>query len=226
MINNIGIDRRIEKGEMFAPLPYSYNEQYYRRTAMEKLCECGCGEVVKNRFVSGHNQRGAKWTEEQRSDFSKSQMGHYVSEEAKKNISIALTGKVLTKEHKEKISKGNMGRIVTKETREKISEAHSGKTLTDEHRAKLVLSHMKPKEDDYCDAWYDTEYKNDLRGSACVVCGITNMMSVHLSGRRLATHHKNGKKECTPKDIVTMCAGCHTRYHALQKKRINGRWSN
>lgn len=24
---------------------------------MDKLCECGCGEKVKNRFLSGHNAR-------------------------------------------------------------------------------------------------------------------------------------------------------------------------
>ena len=27
-------------------------------------CECGCGQKVVNRFVSGHNARGTKWTEE------------------------------------------------------------------------------------------------------------------------------------------------------------------
>ena len=27
---------------------------------MDKYCECGCGQKVKNRFVSGHNQRGKK----------------------------------------------------------------------------------------------------------------------------------------------------------------------
>lgn len=32
----------------------------------EKLCECGCGQPVRNRFLQGHNSKAAGYTPQQR----------------------------------------------------------------------------------------------------------------------------------------------------------------
>lgn len=34
----------------------------------------------------------------------------------------------------------------------------------------------------YCDSFYDTEYKNDIRKNHCEICGISKMMSFKLWG--------------------------------------------
>ena len=44
-------------------------------------------------------------------------------------------------------------------------------------------------------------------------------MSFKISGRCLATHHKNGKKECKPDDIQTVCASCHMKIHNAWRRR-------
>lgn len=48
------------------PTPYYQDE--HKRT-----CECGCGEPVANRYVSGHNRRGATTGEEHRARIAEAQ---------------------------------------------------------------------------------------------------------------------------------------------------------
>ena len=47
-----------------------------------KLCECGCGKEVKNRFVSGHNLKGNTYN-----------LGISLSEETKKKMSESMKGR-------------------------------------------------------------------------------------------------------------------------------------
>jgi hypothetical protein len=206
-----------EKGEMFAPLPYDFNEHYHRGTAMKlnrrkKLCECGCGEEVNpgRRFIAGHQRRGVK-----------------LSEEHKSKIGEAHKGKTLSKEHREKLSQAKIGKTLSKEHREKLSIVMTGHSTSKETKIKIGIANSKPRTDGYCEAWSDKEYVEDLRGSACEACGITSLFSIHISGRRLATHHKTGKKECSPDDIQTVCGSCHAKLHnALRWAKEDSHASN
>lgn len=120
-------------------------------------CECGCGSVVKNRFVSGHNNRGKHFSEEHRRKIGESQNGNknhwygkHPSESTRMKMSAAhkgkpspLKGKPLTEEHRRKLSESHKGRFVTKETRMKLHDANKGelnpmwgKRCSDEARRK------------------------------------------------------------------------------------------
>jgi hypothetical protein len=210
----------IEKGEMFAPLPHTFNEHYHRGTAMEKLCECGCGEAVKlgNRFIHGHTNRGKSFSEDHKRKLSESNRGQTRSEETCVNISKSTKGKSLSKGHKAKLSAIGKGKIISKKTREKLSIALKGKKKSSEHILNSAIGHMKCRTDGYCDVWSDQEYREDLRGGTCEVCGITNMLSIHISGCKLHIHHKNGKKECAPEDVSTLCNSCHLKIENEMKR--------
>jgi len=71
-----------------------------------KLCECGCGEEVKKRFILGHY-----W------------VGKNRSEETKNKISKKISGRELSDKWKIKISDSNKGRKVPDEVRKNMSKA-------------------------------------------------------------------------------------------------------
>ena len=188
---------------------------------MEHLCECGCGEETKSdrRFIRGHNRRGKNQSEEARRKMSIGRTGKVISKEHRANLSKAGKGRVVSPETRAKISIAQIGKIIPAVSRLKMSEAHKGVKLSEKHVFNRSLAQMKSSlKHGYCHAWGDIEYKNSLRGEACENCGITNMMSLHLFGSRLATHHKNGKLECSPTDIQTLCMSCHIKlHHALRR---------
>jgi len=70
-----------------------------------KYCECGCGTVVKNRFVHGHNGRGSKRTLEQKKRASEARIKLLKENpDIAKKIAKANTGKKRTKEQRSKMS--------------------------------------------------------------------------------------------------------------------------
>lgn len=91
-----------------------------------RYCECGCGAIVRNRFVFGHvlivyRRNG-------------------VPQSVRDKISKAHTGKVFTEEHKQNI------RLKTKEAwsnpdlRKRQSDSHKGRKFTDDWKKHLSES--------------------------------------------------------------------------------------
>ena len=165
---------------------------YFGRSTPLKLCECGCNEYVhqiKSRFKQGHKNK---------------------TKEAKK----LLRTKKHTAETKAKIAESNRRRTVSEETKRKISESLVGNYMGEDS------PHWKnePRNSEYCDSWFDEEYHNDIRGTACDRCGMTRMMSFKLFGRELFPHHIDGnKKNCHPDNFKTLCCSCHMKLH----RRLN-----
>lgn len=94
-----------------------------------RYCECGCGQVVKNRFVSGHNLRGKRvFSKEHCKKISESAKERYKDKRNCPNF-----GKTFSKEHCEKISSSQKNKVLTIEHRGKISQSHKGKSLSKQH---------------------------------------------------------------------------------------------
>lgn len=94
----------------------------------EKLCECGCGQVVKsgNRFIHGHNGKGIKR-----------------SNEIGKKISEAKTGVKFSSEHCKALSEAHIGIKLSSEHSKAISEALTGRKLSPEHCMAISRSQIK-----------------------------------------------------------------------------------
>lgn len=167
------------------------------------LCKCGCGQEVKNNYVVGHY-----WTGKKRSIESILKIS-----EAKRGIKRGPR----SKEVKRKISEANTGRIFSDEHKRKISEALKGKKQPKERGVKSSITRAKNhgilKEGSYCDAWWDKEYKEDIRKSGCEKCGCSKMLSLKLFGRVLSLHHVESNMDCTPNVLMTLCCSCHLKEH-------------
>lgn len=106
------------------------------------------------------------------------------SKEAKKKKSLALMGNTN--------GKGAKGKFVSLET-----------------RLKLSLANIKHNPDyEYCGAWKDKEYKNDLRKDYC------ENAECEGNYKKLDNHHINlNKKDCRPSNVMTLCDSCHRTLH-------------
>lgn len=108
------------------------------------LCECGCGQPCKNRFVRFHASK-LIMTEEVKRKISKANKGRKVSQDVKNRISKShkgktkeyLKGKKQTPEHIAMRSKKNTGKKRTQEQKDKISKALKGKPKSKEHIEKI-----------------------------------------------------------------------------------------
>lgn len=83
-------------------------------------CECGCGQIVKKKFVRGHHSKGKKCP--------------HLARFGEDN---PFYGKKHTKESLEKMRLASTGRIKSAETRAKISKIHKGKKFSEESKRKM-----------------------------------------------------------------------------------------
>lgn len=116
-----------------------------------KYCECGCGQIVKRRFISGHNSK-TNQSKICHSEFMKGRpspmKGKHHSEESKikmsKNSARTMTGKYLSEETKQKIRDKRALQVFSEEAKAKMRQSHLGKSsqkrgckLSDETKRKI-----------------------------------------------------------------------------------------
>lgn len=146
----------------------------------------------------------------------------------------------MSQEHKHNIAKARIGTHLSGLTRKKISEKHKGKALRGSgwtrslEERKRVSESMKAKWKDpeyiikvtgpnapnwkggiaaepYCDAWLDKEFKQSILERDNFVCQNPDCWKT-AKERPLVIHHIDyNKKNCSPKNLITLCASCNTR---------------
>ncbi len=147
-------------------------------------------------------------SKETRKKIGASHIGKIVSDETKLKMSIAKQN--MSDETKLKISRGHIEKIVSDETKLKMSIANSGKNNPS---WKGGIS-FNP----YCDIWLDKEYKNDIKERDNYTCQNPDCRKNCDLVPLLSLHHINYiKKDCRPKNIITLCRGCNSRANFNRK---------
>ena len=126
-----------------------------------------------------------------------------------------------------------LGKKHSEETKQKIREINLenpqlgmlGKHHSNESKIKMSEAQMwykdATKSTEYCGAWSDREYKEDVRKTACEKCGITHMLSLKLFGGILVIHHVDeDKQNCKPSNLLTACKSCHMKIHWEARRNL------
>lgn len=168
-----------------------------------KLCECGCGEIVKkgNRFIQGHNGRANRdWIT----------VGHKSNE-----------GRIPSIEKREKISESLMGHPVSLEQKKKIGETFKKRYWKGEiihpmlgKKGILAPGYIHGR---YC-CLYSTKFFNmreQIRkrdNYTCQNCGMTEEEHLIVRGVNLSVHHIDYNRENdNENNLITVCSSCHAR---------------
>lgn len=182
------------------------------------LCECGCGEMTKNRFVHGHNK------------------GHTTlhSEETKKKI---REKRYLQKFSEESIKRRNESiRLKWQEPgfREKMKKVQTGRHYILPEQSKKNMGRYKRTDvwkkrqserwkGSNCNFWqggisfesYGVEFNNVLKekirdrdGYICQIC----LFSEEELKRKLNIHHIDYNKKNNQEDnLISLCRNCHAK---------------
>jgi len=123
---------------------------------MIKYCMCGCGEIVKNKFISGHNlykicnnRKGTQHSEETKIKMSKARMGRISGMKGKKHsiktlIKMKASRKYISFETRKKMSESAKGKIFLEETKLKLKIAWKRRTpMTNKTKRKIRETLLK-----------------------------------------------------------------------------------
>lgn len=111
-------------------------------------------------------------------------------------------------------------KLHSKETKRKMSESHSGRKHTMEHIISICGSGNPNwrggvSYDDYCPIWFDKEYKKDIKERDSYTCQNPDCFG---NSNNLTAHHIDyNKKNCQPKNLITLCISCNARANFERK---------
>ncbi len=131
--------------------------------------------------------------------------------EIRKRITSAIKKGCQSLEFKRKIGASNRKRIVSEETRKKMRQSHP------DQRGKKGSNWQGGKSfEPYSINWTNT-LKRSIRERDHYTCQMCFEQQCDLT---FAIHHINGnKKNCNPKNLITLCPSCHNKIHGIKRKR-------
>lgn len=186
------------------------------------------------------NKRQRTFSVESRLKISKALKGRKLSNKTKLKMSKAQTGKTLSEKTKKKMSKARMGKNNPNynkkpsiETRRKMKEAQKGKNNHNYGKkfsegTKLKMSLVKIGSnhpnwkggiscEPYCFDW-TKEYKDYIKERDNHECQNPDCWH-NQDDKPLHVHHIDYiKKNCLPKNLITLCLSCNVRANKNRKQ--------
>jgi hypothetical protein len=173
--------------------------------------------------------------------------GEKRSKEFCERVSKSLKGKKKSEDHKKKLehtyfkkgiipwNKGRKcpyisgennpmyGKTHTDESKAKISKIHKGKIIPKDIRIKMGSDGEKNGNwkggisyEPYCEVWNDIEYKTSIKERDNYKCKHPDCWE---NSKILVIHHINYiKKDCSPKNLITLCNSCNSRVNNDREK--------
>lgn len=201
------------------------------------LCSCGCKIPVGwhkrnkhwNVFIYGHNRKGItglKFSKEHKRKLSKAHKEIKFSEEHKRKLSKSAKELWKSPEYIGK-HEGKNNPFYGKSHSEKI-KIKIGKSIKELWKSPKNLLKISGKNNanwkggiacsPYCDVWLDKEYKQSIRDRDNNKCQNPNCLTKHYD-RLLDIHHIDYiKKNCVPKNLITLCRSCNIKANKNRKQ--------
>jgi hypothetical protein len=171
---------------------------------LTKYCKCGCGEVVKNNWATGHHRKGSTF---------------HLTKEAKEKIRLSKLGSKNPQFGKVGTC---LGRKQTPEQIAKIKEARAKQVVTAKHRKSIGQSLKK--------LWDSGELKREnwwtWKGDKVGYSGLHKRIRREfgqpdtcehchksgLTGKQIHWANKSGMYKSERSDWLRLCVTCHRRY--------------
>jgi len=151
-----------------------------------------------------------------------------LSEKTKQKMRKSKRGLTFSEEHKRKIGESCRG------VKKKIKTIGSGGYRKSEEQKRKMSEAKRGRK---CYLWkggisfepYSVDWTETLRRSIrqrdkyiCQLCGKTQIEELEKLERKLAVHHIDyNKKNCDPKNLITLCGGCNSRVNNNRKHWTN-----
>jgi hypothetical protein len=162
------------------------------------FCECGCGQLVRKRFVHGHAIR------------VNNPMNN---KECRKKISLKNKGRIISQETREKMSNARKGKSNlymkgnhhSEETKRKLSIAHSGKKLLENTKSKISEANKGERNHFYGKKHSEEtkKYLSELRKGKKLSPEICQIMSESKKGEKSYWYGKKLSPETCSKISLT-----------------------